>query len=363
MRRVARLILMLWGMGSAAAFGTVFYWIATDPAARAFRDATLDEITATTDRMLAETATPDHLALLLVQRLDQDPRNWLALDALMDIATQNTIPLPADLTTRFATLREADHGYLATAGSCAVCLVDSTSCTLTEVFVCQAPINLTPIGDVLGIGKAASAYALGNQIDTVDLALSIVGLGATVAVLTTGGGSLVVKAGSGLMKTALKMGRVSRPLLAVFETAILRGVNWAKLADARSLDAVRAALRMEHFDEVTRIANALGDVAGKTDLTTALHLLPMVDNATDAERLAKTAKALGPRLLGKAEVLGKARLFRATLRATDMAAALLASFVAMVTALAGLAGAVVDGLIRRLLRPMTRASVKSFPIR
>ncbi len=157
MRRVARLTLLLWGMGSAAAFGTVLYWIATDPAARAFRDATVDEISATTDRMLAETATPDHLAAMINERLDQDPRNCLALDALLDIATQNAIPLPPDLTARFAALRDQDHGLLATAGSCAVCLVDSTSCTLTEVFVCQAPINLTPVGDVLGIGKAASA--------------------------------------------------------------------------------------------------------------------------------------------------------------------------------------------------------------
>ena len=350
MRRVARLILLLWGMGSAAAFGSVLYWIGTDPAARAFRDAGLDEITATTDRMLATTATPAHMAALIATRLDQVPRNWLALDALLDVANQTTTALPADLITRFATLREADHGLLATAGSCAACLVDSASCSLTEVFVCQAPVNLTPVGDVLGIAKAASNYMLGTEIDTVDLALSIIGLGATVAVLTTGGSSLVVKAGSGLMKTALKMGRVSRPLLAVFETAILRGVNWSKLVDARSLDAVRAALRMEHFTEVTRIVNALGEVSGKTDLTTALHLLPIVDNAADAERLAKTATALGPRLLGRAEVLGKARLFRATLRVTDMATAMLASFAALAAGLAGLVGAAVDSLIRRMLR-------------
>jgi hypothetical protein len=355
MRRVARLILLLWGMGSAAAFGTVLYWIATDPAARAFRDATIDEITASTDRMLAESATPDHMATLIAERLDQDPRNWLALDALMDMATQNAIPLPPDLTARFAAVREQDHGLLATAGSCAVCLVDSSSCSLTEVFVCQAPVNLTPVGDVLGIGKAASAYALGDNIDTVDLALSIVGLGATVAVLTTGGGSLVVKAGAGLMKTAMKMGRVSRPLLHVFETAILRGVNWTKLADARSLDAVRAAVRVEDFAEVTRIANALGDVAGKTDLTTALHLLPMVDNAADAERLAKTATALGPKLLAKAEVLGKVRLFRATLRASDIANWLLTSFASLIAAAAGLIGTTTDSVIRQFLRRSTRA--------
>jgi hypothetical protein len=355
MRRVARLILMLWGMGSAAAFGTVLYWIATDPTARALREATLDEITAATDRMVAEVATPDHLAALIRERLEQDPRNWLALDALLGTATQNAILLPPDLTARFAILREEDHGLLATAGSCAVCLLDSPSCSLTEVLVCQAPVNLTPIGDVLGIGKAASAYVLGNEIDRVDLALSIVGLGATIAIVTTGGGSLVVKAGAGLLKTAVKMGRVSRPLLQVFETAILRGVNWPKLADARSLDAVRAALRMEHFDEVTRIANALGDVAGKTDVTTALHLLPMVDNAADAERLAKTATALGPRLLGKAEVLGKMRLFRASLRLTDLAIWALASFAAFAAATASLVCAAVDGMIRIFLRRAVRA--------
>jgi len=354
MRRVARLILLLWGMGSAAAFGTVVYWLATDPAARALRDATLDEISATTDRMMADTATPEFMAALIGTRLDEEPRNWLALDALMDAARRNTTYLPPDLHARFDALREGDHGFLVTAGSCAVCLVDSTSCSLTQVFVCQAPVNLTPVGDVLGIGRAASNYVTGDPIDTVDLALSIVGLGATVAILATGGGSVVVKAGAGLTKTALKMGRVSRPLLAVFETAIRRGVDWGKLADARSMDAVRAALKMEHFDEVTRIATALGDVAGKTDLTTALHLLPMVDDAADAERLAKTATALGPRLLGRAEVLGKARLFRATLRLTDMAVWLITSFAALAAAAASLGGSFVDGLIRHSLRRAAR---------
>ena len=354
MRRVARLILLLWGMGSAAAFGTVLYWIATDPSARAFREASLEEIATATDRMLAEVATPRHLAALIAERLDQDPRNWLTLDALLDTATRNATPLPPDLTTRFATLRELDHGLLATAGSCAICLVDSNSCSLTEVLVCQAPVNLTPVGDVLGIGKAASAFALGTDVDTVDLALSIVGLGATAAVLTTGGSSLVVKGGAGLMKTAIRMGLVSRPLLGIFETAVLRGVNWTRLADARSLDAVRAAVRVEDFAEITRIAKALGDVADKTDVTTALHLLPMVDNAIDAERLAKTATALGPRLLANAEVLGKARLFRATLRASDMANWLLASFATLAAAAASLIGTTTDSLMRRFLRRSIR---------
>ena len=350
MHRVARLILMLWGMGSAAAFGTVLYWIATDPAARAFRDATLSEISVTTDRMLARTATPTQMAALIASRLDQDPRNWLALDALLYTATHTAVALPPDLSIRLTSLREQDHGYLATAGSCAYCVYDATSCSLTEVFICQAPIILTPVGDLIGVARAGTGYLLGNTIDKMDLALSIVGLGATVIILPCPSCGAVIKAGAGLLKVAVKMGRVSRPLRAVFERAIRDGVIWTKLPSVRSMDDLWAALRMEHFNEVTRVANALGDVVGKTDLTTALHVLPLVNTAHDAERLALSAQALGPRFLGAVEILGKTRLFRAMLRLTDLTLSLAASFLAFAAGMANLIGVILQGTARLLLR-------------
>jgi hypothetical protein len=160
----------------------------------------------------------------------------------------------------------------------------------------------------------------------------------------------VVKAGAGLAKLARKMGRVSPRLAEMALRAAGEGVNWAALPAARSLDDIAAALRRDAFLPLTATLTDLDRVRTATDATTALHLLPLVDDAKDARSLAIAAEALGPRLIGRAEVLGKARLFRTTLRVSETAWALVSGLSGLMLSLASLFGSALQTRLFRALR-------------
>jgi len=351
LRALARWGLRLVLAGSVAGTALTAAQIASDPLIKPFTDATADQIAATLDTMLVQAATPETLRSHIANRLAEDPRNWLALDALVALADERGIALPPDLADRVQTAREDDHGYYATVASCAACAYDPAQCSLSQVMICQAPIALSPIGDITGVARAGVAYATGSPVDQIDLALSVVGLGATAAVLATGGTSAVVKAGAGLAKLARRMGRLSPRLVAMATDAVRGGVNWAALPGVRSADDLKAAIRADAFVPLTSTLTDLGRINSATDVTATLHLLPLVDDAADARKLARVAETLGPKLVGRAEVLGKARLFRATLRVSETAWVLVSGIVGvMLSAAMIVAGMVQTFLLKGFLR-------------
>ena len=351
LRRLIRRLLLLVLAGSFAGTALTGARIAVDPTLSPLREAAAGQIRAETDRLLAEVATPEALAERITTRLDESPRNWLALDALKDLAEERGIPLSDALRTRFAMSRASDHGALAQAQSCAACALDPAQCSLSQVMFCQAPIALTPIGDIAGITRAGMAYAAGDDVDGVDLALSVVGLGATAAVVASGGSSAFIKAGAGLAKLARRMGRLSPRLVAMATDAVRTGVDWATLPSVRSVDELQAVIRTDAFMPLTATLADLERLRTATDTTTALHLLPLVDDAADARKLAVAAEALGPKTVGRAEMLGKARLLRATLRLSETSMTLAASLAGLFLSLAGLIG---SGASRRLSRALLR---------
>lgn len=351
LRGLTRLILLLVLAGSLAGTTLTAARIAADPLVAPFVEATKAEIQAATDRMLDQAATPETLRTHIFNRLAEDPRNWLALDALLGLAAERGIVLPMDLTDAVQIAREDDHSYYASVTSCAACAYDPAQCSLNQVMICQAPVALTPIGDIAGITRAGVAYASGAEVDQIDLALSVVGLGATAAVLTSGGTSGLVKAGASLAKLARRMGLLSPKLVEMAMIAARTGVDWARLPAVRSLDEVKAAVHADAFLPLTNTLTDLERLRGVTNATTALHLLPMVEDAADARRLATAAEALGPKLVGRAEVLGKARLFRATLRISETAWALGAGLIGLMLSGAGLISSILQTLlIRRIAR-------------
>lgn len=350
LRGVTRLILLLVLAGSLAGTTLTAVKIASDPLITPFTEAAADQIIAATDRMLASDGTPAILQARIEARLSEAPRNWMALDALTDLAIERAIDLPAPLLEAIRIRREDDHGLYAQTVSCASCAYDPAQCSLTQVMICQAPIALTPIGDIAGITRAGVAFTAGETVDEIDLALSLVGLGATAAVLASGGSSTVVKAGAGLAKLARKMGRLSPKLIEMASTAVRTGVDWAGLPLIRSAEDLRGVVRADAFRPLGETLADLDHLRAATSTTTALHLLPLVENAADARRLAKAAEALGPKLVGRAEVLGKARLFRATLRLSQTAWAMVSGLTGLLLSATGLFTLMLQNALHRRLR-------------
>lgn len=352
MRSLLRIFLLLAIMASLALTLHSAQRLATGPELAIYRDALASEIVAATDRALAAEATPEVLAGRIAARLAEEPRDWVVIDALADLAGERGIPLPADLVDRLQMLRGQDSGVIATAQACGACLMDTAACTVSLVLLCRAPIDLTVVGDLAGIARAGSAYAGGGTVDEVDLALSVVGLGATALVVVTGGSSLAVKAGAGLAKIARGMGRLSDGLVTLTRGALREGVDWAALPALRSADDLAAAIRADALAPLAAVAADLTRLQSRVGTARALHLMPLVTDADTARRLANAAEALdGPRLVARAELLGPARLMRATVRLSDAALGFAGGLLAFLSLLGmALVGAVKSAVLRRLRR-------------
>ena len=281
-----------------------------DPAIRLLVDASAARIEAAADRAMAKAATQSRVVALIASRLADDPRNWVALDALADVAAERGYPLPSD----FMTLRDGDFGWIAQGTSCAACAWDIGLCSLSNVMVCKLPILMTPVEDLRGVVKAGADWTLGADVDQVDLGLSVVGLTATVLVLASGGSSMTVKTGAALVKAARGLRLVSPRLIAFVAHTATRAVDLSALRRVRSADDLIAAVRISDIAPLARMAQDLGRLQGAVGTPAALHLLPLADDGAEVARLADVATVLKAKTVGRAEVLGKTRLLRLTLR-------------------------------------------------
>lgn len=324
--------------------------IARDPALRPFVDRGAAGIEAATERLMATHATPEALTEKLRLALHEEPRNWVVIDALLEVTAERALPLPAQLTDRIATLRAEDNGLLALANSCARCAVDPAQCALSAELLCQAPMVLTSAGDVVGIGRAGWNYATGAEVDLLDLALSAVGLTATAAVIASGGTSLSLKLGAGTVRIARKMRLLSPPLTGLIDTSLRRGIDWAALPAARSSGDLVRAVRQAELRPLYDVMQGVERIGTALPPAQTLHLLRYVDSADEARRIANAAEALGPRTVGRMEVLGKARFLRATVRWSEAMWQLAAAVAGLLLSLAGVLGGMVQGAALRVLR-------------
>jgi hypothetical protein len=352
-RGLARAILSLALAASLCATLWSGWHITQNPALRPVIELQGQALAAALDRATANAATPEAVAARLDALLAEHPRNWLAIEAVEQIAAERGIALPHAVAERRAALWTDDDSWTSRATRCGTCVIDPSSCSLSNVVLCQAPVAITPVGDVLGVGRAGVAAATGTEVDEIDLALSLVGLGATAAVIASGGSSASVKAGAGALKVARRMDLVSPRLTATLADAARQGVVWDEVFRLSTLTDpdIARLIRADVLAPVAAIGADLARTAGALDATRTLHLMRHIDDATDARRLADAAQAAGPRVVGQMELLGKSRFLRAGLRLADEAAALLAGLAGLMATLASMAGtALGNAALRRLRR-------------
>jgi hypothetical protein len=353
MMRVWRALLVVLIIISAAFTFRSAATIAANPTITPLIERATDEIIAAADSLVASEATPEKLASLLATRLAESPRNWIALTAIAELYKERGIALPPE----YQAALDADSGFLAQTGSCLSCAWDIRECSLSTALICKAPILLTPIEDVRGLTKAGVDYATGAEIDRLDLGLSVVGLSATALILASGGTSATLKAGTALIRMARGMQLLSPRLVARLTGAFTDGIRWADLPAVRSAGDLPALLRADALAPVTATLADLGRTRAAIGAGATLHLLPMVDDAADARALARASEALGPRVVAMAELVGKSRLFRATLRLSDTAANLLIGFAGLVASLAAAISHAIQTFALRALRRGSRHHV------
>ena len=354
MRRLARAILALLALGSLGLTLWSGWQVWQSPGLTPLRERTTEEIVALTDAMMAREATAERMDALIRARLDEDPRNWVTLQALRGVVDERGLSVDPGLLAAYDVAWDEDTGLVALTGECLECLWDIEACSLSNVLVCKAPLMLTPLEDLRGIAKAGWDHLAGDEVDQLDLGLSIVGLGATALVLFTGGSSETVKIGASAAKLARGMKVLSPGLERMAVTAVRTGVDWPALARVGSLDDLGRAVRLDAFAPLGAVASDLGRVWDATGSTATLHLMRSVDDAAEARALAHAAEALGPRTVARAEVLGSGRLMRATVRVSELGWTVTLGLVGLMGSLAAMLAGAVQGAGLRALRRVLR---------
>ncbi|MBT8412189.1 MAG: hypothetical protein KJP02_10395 [Octadecabacter sp.] len=299
--------------------GMVAAFLAYSPFAAPLVERSSAQIEAQITRAMASEVT---LAWLLPRVQDAIlAENLIQLELLQGLADDHGIVLPAPMLDDIAALEAAASGFLARASACGVCAVDITQCaSLSQIGSCALPFEMTPAGDLNALRRAGVAYAAGNAVDSWDVGLALVGLGATGAMIASGGASGTVKVGTTLLRSARRIGSLTPAFTRTLGDMLRIPVEWGRLpayiAGRAPLEEVTDVVKLAQLQAV---AADLGRVRRNTSTAEALVLMRFVDSPTDAARLARVSDGLGPKTPGALEVLGKSRVFRATLRLGDLA--------------------------------------------
>ena len=313
-RHALRLLALGWLAVTLAA--TVALW-RENPLTRPFAERTEAEIAVALDAALARTVDRPWLDRELAAAVAAEDHD--RTESLLRLADLRGIE-PPDRAAAEAALDGAT-GPLA----CTRCALIPDACTsIRQVLTCNLPLEMTPVGDVAALTRNGAAWATGAEVDELEAALAGAGLAATGAVLVSGGSTATVKAGATLIRVGRRAG------------AIGKGLSDDLLRLARSDRAAFAAA-----------ATGLREMRAGIGTADALAVLRHADDAAEAARLGRVAKALGPETRPALAALGKARVLRLTVRLSDHLAGAVLLTLALFAQIGQMAGSL---LLRRLAR-------------
>ena len=314
LRRALRGLALVWLAATLAA--TVALW-RESPLTRPFAERTEAGIAVALDAALARTVDRPWLdaeldAAVAAEDVDR-------IESLLRLADGRGVA-PSDRGAAEAALGRAT-GPLA----CTRCaLVPDACASIRQVLACNLPLEMTPVGDVAALTRNGAAWATGAEVDELEAALAGAGLAATGAVLVSGGSSAGVKAGATLVRVGRRAGAIGKGLSDDF-LRLARTDRAAFAAAAGEMRALRAGV----------------------GIADALAILRHADDAAEAARLVRVARAAGPEARPALAALGKARVLRLTVRLSDHLIGAVLLTLALFAQIGQMAGSL---LLRRLAR-------------
>jgi ATP-dependent protease HslVU (ClpYQ) peptidase subunit len=178
--------------------------------------------------------------------------------------------------------------------------------------------DLFVIGDIRDVVREGKHLATGEETDRLVLGLATAGLAVTAATYFSAGGAAPVRAGLSLVKDARKVGRLGEGLAAwagrsardvVDAPALEQAVaSSSVLRPGDSLNAIKAAFRVDKAGGLVRLAKDVGRVTEKTGTRGALDTLKISEGPKDVTRAARLAEAEGGKTRAILKVLGRGAL-------------------------------------------------------
>jgi hypothetical protein len=175
--------------------------------------------------------------------------------------------------------------------------------------------DFTVVGDVRDLHQQYQHYQAGNSVNQLIVGLSGVGIGLTIATISTIGVAAPIKAGTSLLKLASKTGKLSARFSQELLQKTNRAFNWnqfVRLSKNGSILGIKSAAAKAYNPRAMKALSSIGDQANNirkaSSTADTVHLLKYVDNSQDLARLEKLALKHGTHSKGIMKVLGKSAL-------------------------------------------------------
>ncbi len=344
-------------------FAALLMLLTQNPLSAPYVERSLDDVRLELAAALAREVTPEWYETELEAALAARDLDRVRLVAMT--GGRHGLAPDDQTLSRMQDLETEETGALAAMRDCAVCAADITACPRVALLaMCGVSVEMTPLGDLNALRRAAQAGIAGDEVDGVEVALASVGLGATGLALASGGTSVTVKVGATALRLARKMGRITESFATELRQMADIGFKPGRLDDyALGKVEIGEVVDSARLGRAGDLAYDLGRVAANSSLTDAVLMLDKVDDAADARRLARLSDAAGPETRSTLELLGKSRAFRALVRLSGLAigaAALLWLVGAQVLMFLGeRIGRMLFGLVRAPVRRRAQVETKT----
>ncbi len=222
-----------------ALVGSTLWLLSQNPFAEAVVARGKQDVRLALDRAIARTVRPEWLLPRLSQAIADDDPDLVLL--YRDLAAEHRVAVPSDLAARAQGVVASHSGVIATMTECGTCVADVAACrSLALVAACTLPFEMSPLGDVNALRRAGVAWFNDGEVDELEVGLASLGLGATAAVLVSGGGSATIKVGATLVRLARRMGSLSPELLRAFRAALRSGTTGRRSRRSQAMSGASA---------------------------------------------------------------------------------------------------------------------------
>jgi len=337
--RAARAVLLLWSAATIAAAG---WAVSQNPFASAMVARSAEDAAAALDRAVARTVDAEWLTPRLEAAVAAgDPDE---ADVLLRLGDAHGVAVPDDIRAAAEAVGDRGRGLAA----CGTCALDSGACAdLAQLAVCNLSVEMTTLGDLNALRRGLGDHMAGTPVDRVDVGLGLLGLGATGAIVVSGGTGAGVKVGASFLRLARRADLLSPGLRASVDDAVRGAVRWneagravrGEVAPAALLDTARTA-------RAGAIARDAARLAWNTSPADGLALMRLADDPAELAGLARLSDAAGAATRPGVRAIGKARALRTLARVSDLALAA----VGLLALAAAQIGALLAMLLRRALR-------------
>lgn len=259
----------------------------------------------------------------LRRALAQDPVAWTEIDLALALAERFALEPDPELASAVATARVAARRPAALVGDCfrGIFGLDLGQ-GLTEAS-CAGVSEITSVGDIKSIVRAAGAAANGQPVDRFDLGLGIAGLALTGATLVSAGTAAPAKAGVVTIKMAKRSRALSPGLERHLQKRLARSLHLDRALDelvaqvgrglfvpgaslqSRAVKIAKASIDPKAFDHLAKDLADIGVTLQRVGPGSALYTLRFVGSGRDIARLERFSAAIGKGTPQALSVLGR----------------------------------------------------------